>query len=134
VGASPSGTNYIYFKQTDAPGAARHILLDAVQLENSNTSSTYTAFSPGGAVQILGLIDSPVAIRPLQDSQNVFQVQSSAGNNYIYVDTAGALLSLGDTGIASTIQIGNSSGAVTQTINIGNNANASSTTNIVLGN
>jgi hypothetical protein len=46
--------------------------------------------------------------------------------------TAGGV-NIGTAGVASTIQIGNTTGAVTQTINIGNNATASSTSNITIG-
>jgi hypothetical protein len=42
-------------------------------------------------------------------------------------------LSLGNTGLANTIQIGNTTGAVAQTINIGNNATASSATSLIMG-
>ena len=67
------------------------------------------------------------------NSTTAFQVQNAAGNNYIQVDTSGANLYLGNTGIASTIQIGNTTGAVAQTINIGNNNTASSTTTVTIG-
>jgi hypothetical protein len=67
------------------------------------------------------------------NSTTAFQVQNAAGNNYIQVDTSGANLYLGNGGIASTIQIGNTTGAVAQTINIGNNATASSTNTVVIG-
>ncbi|OVE79438.1 hypothetical protein BVY00_00415 [bacterium G20] len=67
------------------------------------------------------------------NSVTAFQVQNLAGNNYIQVDTSGANLNLGSGGIASTVQIGNTTGAVAQTINIGNNAIALSTTTITLG-
>ncbi|MEX2007144.1 MAG: hypothetical protein WD877_03200, partial [Candidatus Saccharimonadales bacterium] len=67
------------------------------------------------------------------DSTTAFQAQNAAGNNYLLVNTSGATVSVGNTGIASTIQIGNTTGAVAQTLNIGNNAIASSTNTIVLG-
>ena len=67
------------------------------------------------------------------DSTSAFQIQNAAGNNYLSVNTSGASISVGDTGIASTIQIGNTTGAVAQTINIGNNATASSTSTVVIG-
>jgi microcystin-dependent protein len=67
------------------------------------------------------------------DSSTAFQVQNQSGNNYLLVNTSGASVSLGNTGIASTIQIGNTTGAVAQTVNIGNNATASSATTVVLG-
>jgi hypothetical protein len=71
--------------------------------------------------------------KPLVDSATLLQVQNAAGNNYIQVDTSGANLYLGNTGIASTIQVGNTTGAVAQTINIGTNATSSSTSTLNLG-
>ncbi len=67
------------------------------------------------------------------NSTTAFQVQNAAGNNYIQVDTSGANLNLGNTGIANTVQIGNTSGAVAQTINIGNSSTASSTNTVNIG-
>jgi len=67
------------------------------------------------------------------NASTAFQVQDQNGNNYIQADTSGAILSLGNIGLASTIQIGNTTGAVIQTINIGNNATGSSTTTITIG-
>ncbi len=67
------------------------------------------------------------------DNTTAFQVQNAAGNNYISVSTSGASVSIGDTGIASTIQVGNTTGAVAQTINIGTNATGSSTNTIHIG-
>ncbi len=68
------------------------------------------------------------------DSTTAFRVQNASGTNYIQIDTSGANLYLGNGGIASTVQIGNTTGAVAQTVNIGNNATASSTTNLTIGN
>jgi hypothetical protein len=62
-----------------------------------------------------------------------FQVQNAAGNTLFNVDTSGAGVTLGNAGLAGTLQIGNTTGAVTQTINLGNNATASSVTNLTIG-
>jgi hypothetical protein len=48
------------------------------------------------------------------------------------VDTSGNNVTIANGGLAGTIQIGNTTGAVTQTINIGN-LNAAGTTNVVIG-
>jgi len=61
-----------------------------------------------------------------------FAVQSS-GTDVFTVSPNGGNISIGTGGFANTIQIGTTSGAVTQTINIGNNNTASSTSNIVIG-
>ena len=126
---STTGTHHLYWKQTDAPGSARTFFIDAVQVE---TGSTASAFKDTG-ISLNGVINSPVVFKNVNDSTTAFQVQNSSGNNYLLVDTVGAIVSVGNTGIASTVQIGNTTGAVTQTINIGNNTTASSTTNTNIG-
>jgi hypothetical protein len=67
------------------------------------------------------------------NSTSTFRVQNATGNNYIQVDTSGANLYLGNAGITSTVQVGNTTGAVAQTINIGTNATASSTSTVMIG-
>ncbi|MDL2342456.1 MAG: hypothetical protein QFB87_05265 [Patescibacteria group bacterium] len=67
------------------------------------------------------------------DSTTGFKVQNAAGNSLFTVDTTGAGVSVGNAGLAGTLQFGNTTGAVAQTINIGNNATASSTTNVLIG-
>ena len=126
---STTGTHHLYWKQTDAPGSARTFFIDAVQVE---TGSTASAFKDTG-ISLNGVINSPVVFKNVNDSTTAFQVQNSSGNNYLLVDTVGAIVSVGNTGIASTVQIGNTTGAVTQTINIGNNTTASSTSTVVVG-
>jgi microcystin-dependent protein len=68
------------------------------------------------------------------DSTTAFRIQNLAGNNYLLVNTSGASVELGNGGIAGTVQIGTTTGAVAQTVNVGNNATASSTTNVTIGN
>ncbi|MBA3679546.1 hypothetical protein H0W80_05195, partial [Candidatus Saccharibacteria bacterium] len=64
-------------------------------------------------------------------TNGVFAIQK-AGTNVFRVSPNGNI-DLGIGGIASTIQIGNTTGAVTQTINFGTNSTASSVTNITIG-
>ncbi len=92
-----------------------------LNLETNNT--TVASLSNSGAA----------LFKNASDSATAFRVQNAAGNNYILVNSSGASVSLGDAGIASTIQIGNTTGAVSQTINIGTNATSSSTSNINIG-
>jgi hypothetical protein len=92
------------------------------------SGSVPTANSTGGLT-----VNGNGLFKSITNNATAFQVQNAAGNNYIQVDTSGATLSLGNTGIASTIQIGNTAGAVSQTINIGNSSTAGSTTNLVIG-
>lgn len=85
-----SGTPYLFFKQADA--TTRHIYIDSVQLEQGSSA---TAFSPGGAVQILGVINSPVSIKPIQDSGNVFELQNASGTSLLDADTNAMKLVIG---------------------------------------
>ena len=61
-----------------------------------------------------------------------FAVQSAA-TDVLSVAPNGGTVSLGIGGFGNTIQIGNITGAVTQTINIGNNTTALSVTNVNIG-
>jgi hypothetical protein len=56
---------------------------------------------------------------------------TGGGTTIIQSGTGG--VSVGNDGVANTLQIGNTSGAVSQTVNIGNNATASSTHNVNIG-
>ncbi|HEX4774701.1 MAG TPA: hypothetical protein VH234_04240 [Candidatus Saccharimonadales bacterium] len=124
---TPTASAYLLIRNGDT--TTRTFFIDAVQLE---AASSATAFKEAG-LALNGVINSPVAFENTTNSTTAFQVQNSNGSNYIQVDTVGANLFLGNTGIASTIQIGNTTGAVTQTVNVGNNSTASSTTNVTIG-
>ena len=56
----------------------------------------------------------------------------TAGNINL-IAASGGSINIGATGVASTIQIGNTSGAVAQTINIGTNTTASSVNTVTIG-
>ncbi|MGH7240368.1 MAG: LamG-like jellyroll fold domain-containing protein, partial [Candidatus Saccharimonadales bacterium] len=86
-------------------------------------NATQVTIASGGATTFKNSVNSTTA----------FQIQNTAGNNYIQADTSGANLYLGNTGIASTIQVGNTTGAVAQTIDIGNNTTGSSTETVNIG-
>ncbi|HXY17804.1 MAG TPA: hypothetical protein VEH48_00045, partial [Candidatus Nitrosopolaris sp.] len=126
---APSTSGYIQITQGASDTTAHTFYIDGVQLEQASTASNYS----DGTINLNGVISNPVVIQDGANSVNAFQVQNAAGNNFILADTTTATLSLGNTGIASTIQIGNTTGAVTQTIYIGNNATASSVTNVTIG-
>lgn len=96
---------------------------DILQIKANGVADPLFRVGSAGAVIFKNSTDSTVA----------FQIQNAAGNPYLLVNTSGATLSLGNTGIASTIQIGNTTGAVAQTINIGTNTTASSSTSINIG-
>jgi parallel beta-helix repeat protein len=129
-GTAPTPSNAIFIvQQGNNGGSQRSFYIDAVQLE---ASSSVTGYKETG-LSFNGLINSAVDIQAANNSTTAFVVQNASGNNFIQVDTLGNNLYLGSAGIASTIQIGNTTGAVAQTINIGNNNTASSTTTIVIG-
>jgi len=121
MGGSVSGTRYLYY--IDTAGSGTHtLLLDAVQLE---AGSTATAFTAGGAVQFGGVINSPLAIKPLQDSSQVLQVQNAAGNPLLTVDTTANTVVLGKANVQSGVLVfsdGSSNNAVNlQTATLGAN-------------
>ena len=66
------------------------------------------------------------------DSTGNLTVNSASGSALSLQGGTGGI-NLGSNGTANTIQIGNTTGAVTQAINIGNNSTASSTSNINIG-
>jgi hypothetical protein len=127
TGGSITTGGYIFIRQSDS--TSRTWFVDGVQLEVAATATNYRE----GSLQFNGTITSPTVFQNQADSTAAFQVQNSAGNTYLLVNTSGASVSVGDTGIASTVQVGNTTGAVTQTINIGNNSTGSSTNNINIG-
>lgn len=94
-------------------------------LLEARSSTTNSAFSVG--------LSGNIAFQSSVNSEHAFSLQDANSNYYLNLNSADAILSLGDTGIASTIQVGNTTGAVTQTINIGNNSTAGSTTNVTVG-
>ncbi len=61
-------------------------------------------------------------------------IQGGNGASAVSIQSAtSGTIGIGSSGVANTVQIGNTTGAVTQTINIGNNTTASSTNNVVIG-
>ncbi|OGL36316.1 hypothetical protein A3E49_03090 [Candidatus Saccharibacteria bacterium RIFCSPHIGHO2_12_FULL_49_19] len=98
----------------------------------TNDSNSLT-FETNNATQVTIAVGGATTFKNSADSSAAFAIQNVAGNNYFLVDTSGASVSVGNTGIASTVQIGNTTGAVSQTINVGNNATGSSTSNVNIG-
>jgi hypothetical protein len=125
---SPVSTAYVVIKQVT--GTSRTIYIDGVQIEE--TAANTKAYQDG-TVSLSGIINSPTTFRNQTNSSTAFQIQDTSSNTYLLVNTDAASISVGNTGIASTIQIGNTTGAVTQTINIGNNSTGSSTNNVTVG-
>ncbi|MBI1952165.1 hypothetical protein HYS42_00380, partial [Candidatus Saccharibacteria bacterium] len=141
-GATTTAAGGIYFG-TDVTlyrSAANQLATnDAFWLASDSTSTAQIQFGASadvrlyrGAANVLKTDDN-FLVQTEIDSTTAFQIQNAASNPYLLVNTSGASISLGNTSIASTIQIGNTTGAVAQTINIGNNATASSQTTITIG-
>lgn len=82
-----------------------------------------------GALNVAG----QVLFQNSSNSTTAFQVQDASGNSYILLNTTSATLNLGNSGVASTVQIGNTTGAVSQTTNIGTNTTASSVNTVNIG-
>jgi hypothetical protein len=113
-------SNYLYWTYVSGSNIGRF------QLGGTTPGVPVTVASLSGA-------NGAALFQNAVNSVAAFQVQDAAGNNYIQADTNGANLYLGSGGIASNIQIGNTTGAVAQTINIGTNTTASSTNTVVIG-
>ena len=130
-----NGSNLISSCQTNVTGAAflqGGNSFGATAVLGTNDSNSLT-FETNNITQAAIADGGATTFKNSTDSTTAFQVQNAAGNNYLLVNTSGASVSVGNTSIASTIQVGNTTGAVAQTINIGNNATASSTTTVVIG-
>jgi len=91
--------------------------------------SSLQSVSVGGVLSV----GSSATVQTSTNTTAAFRVQNATGGTLFSVDTSNAGLSLGNAGLAGSIQIGNTTGAVTQTINIGNNATASSVSTINIG-
>jgi hypothetical protein len=63
-------------------------------------------------------------------STTSFQVKNTSGNSLLTVDSSNNNVSVGQAGVAGTIQIGNTTGAATQYINIGTNTGGTNTIDI----
>jgi len=121
---SIANTGTLTFGQSTA-GETINIGNGNVATGNTNTISIgATATSTGKDVVTIG---STVAASTLTlqggNTSSAVSIQSAASGT----------VSLGSSGVANTIQIGNTTGAVAQTINIGNNATGASATTVVLG-
>jgi hypothetical protein len=80
--ASHSGSPYFYIKQTDA--VARSILIDDVLVQ---TDATTYAEAQNGAVDIQGVISSPLTVQNTTNSSNALTVLNSNGTQILNVDT-----------------------------------------------
>ncbi|HSX33889.1 MAG TPA: hypothetical protein VLF91_06155 [Candidatus Saccharimonadales bacterium] len=77
-------TTFLYWKQIDTPGVARNIYIDALQLEAASNSSAYHE----NALQLNGVVVSPLTLQNASNSTTAFQVQNAAGTtNVLTADT-----------------------------------------------
>src|SRR5581483_5643964 len=91
-------------KKTSA--SAETIFIDGVQLQ---TGSNVTAFNAGGAVQIGGLLNSPIAVQNKSDSTTAFQIQNAAGtSNLLVADTSNTKIGIATAPASggATLQVG----------------------------
>jgi hypothetical protein len=79
--ASYSGTPYFYIKQTNA--AVHDFYLDYIQLTKGNPSDSYSE----GAIQLNGIITTPLTLQNTSNSTNAFSVQGASGNQLLNVDS-----------------------------------------------
>ncbi len=83
-GTAPTTSNAIEIIQNSAPGGTRTWYIDAVQLEQNATGPT--AFRET-ALQLNGLITSPVAIQSANNSVSALSVQNASGSSLLVADT-----------------------------------------------
>ncbi len=103
TGATISGSN-IYIKKTGT--TAETFYIDGVQLQ---AGSTATAFNPGGAIQLNGVVNSPLTIQNTSNSTTAFQIQNAAGtSNLLVADTANTKLgvAVAPSSSGATLQVG----------------------------
>jgi len=83
-GTAPTTSNAVEIIQNSAPGGTRTWYIDAVQLEQNATGPT--AFRET-ALQLNGLITSPVAIQSANNSVSALSVQNASGSSLLVADT-----------------------------------------------
>jgi hypothetical protein len=106
TGGTISGSN-IYIKKTGS--VAETFFIDGVQLE---AGSSATAFNPGGQLQLLGTINSPLTLKNVQNSVNALSVQNAAGSTILNVDTTNSRLGVGTSAPTVNFQVvGNNAGS-----------------------
>ncbi len=107
---------------------------DSIAIDKTNASGNLLLLKKSGAPVVTIGNAGATLFQNATDSANAFQIKNLGGKSYFNVDTQNAKISIGDTTIAGTIQIGNSTtGAVAQTINIGNTTASGATTAINIG-
>lgn len=118
TGGTISGSN-IYIKKTGA--AAETFFIDAIQLE---LSAGATTFDPGGAIQLNGIINSPVTFRNKSNSSAAFIIQNSAGTSYLFVaDTETGRIGIGAGAANSVLTVGTNTTTSTGGITFGTDTN-----------
>jgi len=108
--SSSSGTPYIYFKDT---GSGHTFFIDAVQLTLGYPVASYPSGAPltgtatalndifnsnvsyqEGAIELNGIIDSPITFQNQNDSTTAFQIQTSNDLNLLTADTSNLQVSV----------------------------------------
>jgi hypothetical protein len=124
-----------------APAAARTITLgggNSAVVDTINIGSGNTSVAGGKTINIGSGTPTGTNLITIGSNANVASTTTIQGGNgataLVLRTAANGTVAIQNTGLASTVQIGNTTGAVAQTINIGNNATASSTTSMTIGN
>ncbi len=121
IGNNVSSTNTVYYDDAAVDTQATGDSSNAYVQDNLHVGGT-SSFSGN------------VLVAPANNSTNAFQVQNASGVNLLNIDTSGSSINVGASGIAETINIGQTgTTGVTQTINVGN-AGSGATTNVIVGN
>jgi hypothetical protein len=111
--------------------ASGTLYVDAVQLISGSTLSPYNI----GQIQLRGIIDNPITLQSTTNSTTALQVANTNGTSLLTVDTANSNVTIDNSGLAGTVQIGNiNTASVNQNVYIGNNSNATSTDVVTIGN
>lgn len=114
TGASIASSN-IYIKQTDT--VARTIFVDGVQIQLGSTATQYQ----DGLIQLNGIINSPLIVRPAQVSTKIVDIQNGAGTSLLNVDGAAGAVGVGGTLL---LQASTSSGRIAKSITSSSSLNA----------
>jgi len=109
----------------------------AIQVTGPSANTAAVNISSFGANNITLATNNSAAgtiVKSATNSTTAFAVQDSSNKVYIQADTSGGNLYVGNTGLGTTVQIGNSATAsVTQSINVGTNSSSGSISNVNIG-
>jgi hypothetical protein len=148
TGSAAIGT--VIGRAMSSKGAGAGTVWVSLTLEGGGSDTLQTAYNNSSAPAAITTTDNKNIVFNLADTSTdssflvnlqcatscgangKFAVQS-ASTDVLSVAPNGGTISVGIGGFANTVQVGNTTGAVSQTINIGSNSTASSTNNVNIG-